>query len=151
LQIARNDPVQKAKSRYVRFFQIPFLPEFLIGLNRSKMLARGFDDRMRQDAFSERDLERYRIAWSQPGTLTAMINYYRAVWKKPLLPAAEYRVTSPTLVIWGKRDVYGVPELAEASVKLCVDGRIVYLDLSHWVQHDEPEQVLNLLTEFLKQ
>jgi pimeloyl-ACP methyl ester carboxylesterase len=71
--------------------------------------------------------------------------------KKPLKSSTQYRISCPTLVIWGKLEAYAVPELAEASVRLCDDGRIAYLDKSsHWVQHDEPEKVLTLLLEFLK-
>ena len=79
-----------------------------------------------------------------------MINYYRAILQKPPLPAAEYRITCPTLVIWGKRDAYALPDLAEASIRLCADGRIAWMDkASHWVQHDEPERVTELLADFL--
>jgi pimeloyl-ACP methyl ester carboxylesterase len=55
-----------------------------------------------------------------------------------------------TLVIWGMRDAYGVPELADASVRLCQDGRLVpFAHATHWVQHDEPEKVGRLLVDFL--
>ena len=149
LDAMRNNPVQKRKSSYVRFLRIPYLPEFLIGLNPAKTLAKGFQDSTRADAFTETDLKQYRIAWSQPGALTATINYYRAVLRKPLLAPEQYRITSPALVIWGKLDAYAVPELAEASARLCADGRIVFLDKSsHWVQHDEPERVVALLADF---
>ena len=87
---------------------------------------------------------------SAPGALTATIHYYRAVWRKPFLPAARYRIESPVLAIWGERDAYAMPELAEASVRLCAEGRVVRLPQStHWVQHDEPERVTELLAEFL--
>ena len=148
LEAMRNNPVQKRKSRYVGFFRIPFLPELLISVDSSGTLGKGFRDRVRPGAFTGADLEQYRKAWAQPGALTAMIHYYRAVLKKPLSPAAECRITCPTLVIWGKRDAYAMPELAEASVRLCEDGRIVYLDqATHWVQHDEPDRVTELLSE----
>jgi pimeloyl-ACP methyl ester carboxylesterase len=151
LEAMRNNPDQKRRSSYVRFFQVPYFPEFLIGLDRSRTLAKVFRDSTRPEAFTKADLERYRIAWSQPGTLTATINYYRALLKKPLKSSTQYRISCPTLVIWGKLDAYAVPELAEASVRLCDDGRIAHLDKSsHWVQHDEPEKVLILLLEFLK-
>ena len=147
----RHDPVQKRKSSYVRFFQMPYLPEFLIGMNRSSALARGFRDCIRPDAFTEADLKQYQSAWAQPGALTSMISYYRAILRKPLRPAAEYRMECPTLLIWGKRDAYAKPELAEASVRLCADGRIEYFDqATHWVQHDEPERVTELLAKFFQ-
>jgi pimeloyl-ACP methyl ester carboxylesterase len=145
-----NDPDQKRKSFYVRFFGIRYLPEWLIGLNRSKALGKGFNDSIRAGAFTEEDFRRYGEAWSQPGTLTAMINYYRALLNKRLLAPSKYQVSTPALVIWGKRDAYAIPELAKRSAELCTDSRVVYLDqATHWVHHDEPHRVAQLLTEFL--
>jgi len=151
VEAMRNNPAQRQKSRYVQLFRIPHLPEFLIGLDRSKSLARGFRDSTRAEAFTRADLDKYGVAWSQPGALTAMINYYRAALRKPFSPAASYKVSQPTLLIWGKQDAYAIPDLAEASIRLCSHGRIVYLDgATHWVQHDEPERVTTLLAEFLR-
>jgi pimeloyl-ACP methyl ester carboxylesterase len=59
-------------------------------------------------------------------------------------------VEAPTLVIWGQRDRYIRPELAEpdrADVPQ-LEGVVRLPDASHWVQHDEPERVAQLLTEF---
>ena len=40
-------------------------------------------------------------------------------------------------------------EMARASVDLCDQGRLVYLDqATHWVQHDEPAAVTRHLLEF---
>lgn len=146
-----HDPVQKRKSSYVRLLQIPYLPEFLVGLGRFRALAKSFSDSVRPDAFTEADLEQYRRAWAQPGALTATIHYYRALWRRPFRPVAAYKIDSPVLAIWGERDAYAAPELAEASVRLCADGRVVRLpQATHWVQHDEPERVTELLAEFLR-
>lgn len=145
-----HDPVQKRKSGYVRLFQVPYLPEWLIGVDRFKALSKGFRDSVRPNAFTASDLERYREAWAKPGVLTATINYYRALWRRPFGPRAEYSVRSPVLAIWGERDAYAGPELAEASVRLCADGRVVRLpQATHWVQHDEPDRVTDLVAEFL--
>jgi len=150
LDAMRNDPVQKRKSSYVRLFQLRGLPEFLLRLGHFKALSKGFQDSIRADAFTPSDLGEYRKAWAQPGALTAMLNYYRAVLKKPLLAPSGYRIACPTLVMWGKRDAYASPELAEASVQLCVDGRLAYLDqATHWALHDEPQRVVDLLVDFL--
>ena len=150
LDAMRHDPAQRRMSRYVRFFQIPYLPEFLLALNRYDALARGFRDCIRKDAFAVADLKEYQRAWAQPRALTSMINYYRAILRKALLGPAEYRITCPTVVIWGKRDRYASPGLAEASLRLCADGRILYFDDStHWVQHDEPQRVTEELLKIL--
>ena len=144
----RGNPAQKRKSAYVRFFQIAYLPELLIGAGRCRALARGFRDSIRPDAFTERDLEQYRTAWSQPGTLTSMLHYYRAVWSKPFRPAAEYRVELPVLVIWGEREAYAIPELADTSAKLCADARVVNVaGATHWVQHDQPARVAEMIAD----
>jgi pimeloyl-ACP methyl ester carboxylesterase len=151
LEAMRNNPVQRRKSSYVRLFGIPWLPEFLIRLSGFQALARAFRDSVRPAAFTEADLKAYSAAWSQPGALTAMIHYYRAVLRKQLAPAAEYRISCPVWIIWGRHDAYVVPALAESSKNLCDDGRIVWLDhATHWVQHDEPDRVSGLLADFLR-
>jgi pimeloyl-ACP methyl ester carboxylesterase len=145
-----HNPAQKQKSSYVRFFRLPWLPELVLKRGNYAALAKGFRDSIRKDAFTQDDLKLYRDAWSQPGAITAMLNWYRAFLRKPMPPPDQYRIRCPTLVIWGMRDVYGVPELADASVRLCEDGRLIpFAHATHWVQHDEPEKVGKLLVDFL--
>jgi pimeloyl-ACP methyl ester carboxylesterase len=59
-------------------------------------------------------------------------------------------VQAPTLVIWGERDRYLGRELADPDPADVPNlERVVRLpDASHWVQHDEPEHVAQLLAEF---
>ena len=56
----------------------------------------------------------------------------------------------PTLVIWGERDAYLGPDLAEPSRDDVPNlDRVERLpEASHWVHHDEPERVTQLLTDF---
>jgi pimeloyl-ACP methyl ester carboxylesterase len=93
-------------------------------------------------------------AWSQPGAATATINYYRAVFRQsPRRAEARIRVVqAPTLVIWGERDRYLGRELADPDpADVAKLERVVRLpNASHWVQHDEPDRVNQLLTEFFK-
>ena len=152
LDFMRNHPVQRRKSRYVRLLQIRRLPEFMARLSGFDALTKPFRDSIRSDAFTDGDLKIYRGAWSQPGAITAMINWYRALFTESIGPALEYHISCPTLVIWGKRDAYAEPDLAEASARLCIHARIQYFDQStHWVQHDEPDRVSSLLTNFLRE
>jgi pimeloyl-ACP methyl ester carboxylesterase len=64
---------------------------------------------------------------------------------------AELRpISAPTLVIWGQRDRYLGPKLAEPD-RDDVPGldRVERLpDASHWVHHDEHERVTQLLIDF---
>jgi pimeloyl-ACP methyl ester carboxylesterase len=145
----RNNPEQRKKSWYVRAFRIPWLPEFLLRQRNFKGLADALRESRRPGACSDEDLAKYREAWSRPGALTGMINWYRALLAKPVPPTLPGPVKVPTLIVWGRDDKYGIPELAERSGRLCDDGPVVYLDATHWVQHDEPERVNELLLEFL--
>ena len=146
----RNIPEQRHKSRYVQALRVPWLPELLMRRRNFKSLADALRGARRPDAVSEADLELYRAAWSIPGALTGMVNWYRALMRRAKMGIAPTRVSARTLVIWGDQDQFGVPELAERSASLCERAALVRLDASHWVQHDEPERVNALLLDFLR-
>jgi pimeloyl-ACP methyl ester carboxylesterase len=150
LDAVRTIPEQRKKSWYVKAFQIPWLPEFLLRQRNYKALADALRECKRPETCTAADLERYREAWSQPGALTAMINWYRAIGPKRATPDPSVRIAVPTLVIWGDHDRYGVPALAKRSASLCDTADVVYLDATHWVQHDEAERVNEMLIDFLK-
>jgi pimeloyl-ACP methyl ester carboxylesterase len=146
----RNDPRQRRKSYYVRLFQIPALPEFALRARRFKVLADAITDTAVPGTVGEAKLAYYREAWSQPGALTAMLNWYRGIFRRRLLPPSDYRIRVPTIMVWGARDRYGETDLARASVKLCDQGELVLFEnATHWVQADEPERLNKLLLEFL--
>ena len=146
-------PRQLRKSWYFFFFffQPPGLPERVVRARHWRFFRRFLRD-ARPGAFTPQDIERYVEAWSQPGAATAMINYYRAsVRQSPKHAAAQLRPTrAPTLVIWGQRDRYLGPELAEPDRDDVPNlDRVERLpDASHWVHHDEPERVTQLLIDF---
>ncbi len=144
----RQYPEQLLRSWYIAFFQLPVLPEWIMGINRSAMLARTLRTSSRPDTFSPNELEQYRTAWSQPGAVRSMINWYRALIRRPLARRPSVRVTMPTLIIWGIHDQFLKRELAQASLRLCDDGRVEYLDTTHWVQHEAPQRVNELIKVF---
>jgi epoxide hydrolase 4 len=145
-------PRQLVKSWYMFLFQLPWLPERLARARRWWFFRYGFEHDARPGAFTPTDIDRYVQAWSQPGAATATINYYRAVFRQsPRRAEARIRpVDAPTLVIWGERDRYLGAELAEPDPADVPNvERVVRLpNASHWVQHDEPERVNQLLAEF---
>ncbi len=143
---------QLLKSWYIFFFQTPRLPEFL--LRRS--LRRTMNRNARPGTFSPQQLDRYQEAWSQPGALTGGINWYRAMARLGLQLGPEQfnkkfqkRVTVPTLVLWGDQDAFLEPQLAAESMEWVDEGRLVHFpNATHWIQHEEAEEVNRLLLEF---
>jgi pimeloyl-ACP methyl ester carboxylesterase len=148
MRFLRTNPRQMLRSWYMLFFQIPRLPEFLISLDGGRGLRRS----SRDGAFSPEDLDRYREAWSQPGALTAMINWYRALLReRPDFGAAESRVSVPTRILWGMKDEFLLSAMAHASVNYCDRGEVLeFPEATHWIHHEEPERVNRLLIEFFR-
>ena len=147
-------PVQWLRSSYVLFFQIPWLPEAIWQAGNFALLRWVFrTDPRRRDAFTEEDINRYVEAFSQPGALTATINYYRAaVQQNPLNVRQDLRrIERPVLVIWGLQDRALGPELAEPDRQWVPNVHVERLpDASHWVQQDDRERVNALLLDFLR-
>ncbi len=145
-----EDPVQRKLSRYVRLLGIPVLPELMIRAGRYKGLADAITESSRP--VSQSELAEFRKAWSQPGALTGMINWYRAILRRRFAsPPPSKGIAMPTQIVWGAKDRYASLSLAEASQTLCADARLTVLDnATHWVQHDEAERVNAILLDFLK-
>ncbi len=145
----RSHPSQMLRSLYVGFFQIPRLPEAMLSAKGYRSLKDALVRSSRSGTFSDEDIARYEQAWSQPGALTTMLNWYRAL---PFRPDMEDpTVRPPTLVIWGSRDRFLEKGLAEASLALCRSGDVHWIEsATHWVQHEEPEAVNAAMVGFLK-
>jgi pimeloyl-ACP methyl ester carboxylesterase len=63
----------------------------------------------------------------------------------------DMRVRVRTLMLWGMKDVALTYRMARPSMDYCDDGRLIFFeDATHWVQHDEAEEVNRLLIEFFK-
>ena len=142
-------PIQRKASWYVRVFSIPWLPELLL---RSRNF-RGLVDAIRgaNRPVPDDEVEMYRRAWAQPGALTAMLNWYRAVLRHKFDPVAPGSIKLPVHIIWGKKDIAALPALAEKSMTLCSNATLTFLpDATHWVAHDEPERVNAILLSALK-
>src|SRR5260370_13832844 len=74
-------PRQFLRSWYMFFFQLPWLPEALFSAFNYHLGARSLLRSSRPATFSAEDLAQYRTASSQPRALTAMINWYRALFR----------------------------------------------------------------------
>jgi len=147
-----KNPAQLWRSWYLLFFQLPWLPEFILRRRDWALLVRVLRDTSPPAVFSDPDLEQYKESWAKKGALTAMLNWYRAALLRPskfaLDPEAS-RVKVPTLLIWGKNDQFASETMARESLRYCDDGHLEILEtVTHWVQHEEPAQVNSLLSQF---
>jgi pimeloyl-ACP methyl ester carboxylesterase len=146
-----RDLEQLRRSWYVFAFQLPWLPERLLtadNCHRAERILRGSG---KTHTFTREDIEKYKQAWSQPGAMSAMINWYRAALRYPPSISKNLRVTVPTLMLWGMKDVALTHRMARPSMDYCDDGRLVlFADATHWVQLDEAEEVTKHLLEFFK-
>jgi len=139
---------QRLRSAYIAFFQLLWLPELTLRAGDWAILARSLTGTSRPGTFSDADLARYRAAWAEPGALTAMLNWYRALVRHAR-PSATPRVAVPTLILWGVRDQFLDRRLAAASLEWCDDGWLIEIDASHWVQHEEAGRVNAALVGWL--
>jgi epoxide hydrolase 4 len=139
---------QWLKSLYVRVMRLRRLPELMIRRQNYQALTRA----LAPAKLDEIELDQYRDAWGQAGALTGMINWYRAFLEKRFPSAGSFAIGVPTLIIWGDRDPYALPELAESSARLCTNARVVHNpEATHWVHHEQPDRVGDLLVEFLSE
>lgn len=95
----------------------------------------------RANTFRPGEVERYVEAWVHPGSLTAMLNYHRALrgWTAADPPA---RMTPPTLVLWGERDSVLEHHVARAALDLCDDRRLSIIgSATCWLHLEEPARM----------
>jgi pimeloyl-ACP methyl ester carboxylesterase len=146
----QRSPRQLLHSWYMFFFQLPWLPEHLMGWGGRRTLESAYRD-ARPGAFTAEDLARYEEALRGPEGFRGPINWYRAALRRsPRRTRALYRaIPAPVLVIWGEQDRFLLASMAEPDPRWVPHARVVRLpSASHWVQHDEPERVNGLLTDF---
>lgn len=157
-----DDPEQRAASQYI-----------------NKLRADGMEQRMAEDNYArtlnmiegfsqagwmtDEARNGYLDAWSQPGAMAAMLNWYRA---SPIivpdigaeappsklleLPVEALSVKVPHLVVWGEAD--------EALRPSCLDGLGAFAQhltirrvagAGHWILHEKPVEVAKAIAEFV--
>lgn len=141
-------PGQLLRSWYVGLFQLPGVAERILSARNHAALASALTRTSRPGTFGPAELDGYRAAWRRPGALTGMLNWYRALIRRPSGPVG--RVTAPVRILWGRRDGALLPGLAEASLAFCERGTLrPFDDATHWLQHEEADAVSAELIAFL--
>ncbi len=145
-----TNPRQLLRSWYMFFFQLPWLPEALFCAFNFRVGVRALLRSSRPGTFTPEDLAQYRSAWSQPGSLTGMVNWYRALFRtRAKFPDKNVRV--PTRILWGERDAFLLAEMAHESLRYCTNAELfTFASATHWLQHEEPVRVSELLIDFFR-
>jgi len=124
---------QALKSWYMGLFQLPWLPEQLVSRSLVKTLS--------DSGLPKADATRYVAAMTEPGALTAALNWYRGVG----LPAPWRKVPDvsvPTTFVWGDRDFALGRYAAEHTAEhVTADYTFEPLRAGHWLPETRPEQV----------
>lgn len=145
---------QLLASWYMFFFQLPFLPEWLLSRDDFARLANGLkSSTVEKDIFTDADIAEYKKAWREDRALTSALNYYRANILKRLFSgeSADEKIKVPTLFIYGEKDAVILPETVKdiGSVIDAPFSEIRIPDAGHWVQQEAAEIVTDSLREFL--
>jgi pimeloyl-ACP methyl ester carboxylesterase len=137
---------QLARSSYIAFFGTRDLPERLMLADEGAGLRALFAN----TAYSDPEtMERYVARLSEPGALTAALNWYRAI--DPAVVLSLEPVTTPTLFVWSTEEPAIGREAAEAcAAHVAGPYRFEVLEgVSHWVTEDAPEELNRLLLDHL--
>lgn len=140
---------QLRRGWYVLALQLPWLPERLLAARNFQALAAALRETSRPGTFTPADLAAYRRAWNRPGALRAMVHWYRAACRRPPGVAPSPTIDAPTLVIWGEDDAFLTRETVLAGIAWCRRGHFEAIAATHWLHHEEPTVVNELLEEFL--
>lgn len=156
-----NDPAQTAASQYFHRLRMPRAAERMA--ENDYALTLGMLEKFSLTAWmSDEERAGYREAWSQPGRLNAMLNWYRAtplVVPKPdetppqapllQLPADRFMVPMPHLLIWGAADTALRPSATEGLEDFAPRlERIDLPDADHWLIHTHGERIAREIRRF---
>jgi len=156
-----EDSDQRAASQYISAFRSRIFEKAAEGMGYDALFEKSFSRHVDLAIIPEAERRQYIADWSQPGGLTAMLNWYRA--SKMMVPppgvtlplpqwllGAFPKVEVPTLVIWGMRDQALLPLQLEGLDRLVTDLEIARIpDAGHFVPWEAPDAVVKVLRPFL--
>jgi pimeloyl-ACP methyl ester carboxylesterase len=119
---------QGLRSWYIAAFQLPVLPELVMGAGGGRLFVGG----LRRSGLNPERAAHYAARMREPGALRAALGWYRAIGVTRHRGAG--RVAVPTTYLVGRRD----PFFSAAAVRRTADlvtgpYRLVELDAGHWL------------------
>src|SRR5271166_257594 len=174
----RENPAQRYASDYIFGFIGNLAPgerapdETNTRESATRRAHTGFvDAAVKSGHYTEPDRERWIDAWSQPGSTTAGLNYYRVnhrnapfndrhpaasvpqSWSAKELTAGvkDQIIRLPTLVIWGMKDTALLTGNLSGLDKWVPDLRVkLYPDEDHWVMIEKYKEVAQDIRQFIE-
>jgi pimeloyl-ACP methyl ester carboxylesterase len=144
-QRALLSSTQILKSWYFLVFQLPRVPEWMATSPQGRPR---FRQALLRSGLPEAKLDQYLAALDEPGALTSVFNWYRAVaFSRPSQHSGAVNV--PTLYVYGGGDVALGRRAADLTANY-VAGPYrfeVLEDASHWIPEEVPDTVVRLLLE----
>lgn len=152
---------QRKASQYITAFRMPGFECVVEAMGYEAFFEKTFSGHVDLAKITEAEKREYIAEWSQPGALTATLNWYRAakVMVPPpgltvpipdLLLRAFPKVKVPTLVIWAMKDSALLPVQLDGLEELVDDLHIERIpDAGHFVPWESPDAVVAALRPFL--
>ena len=156
-----EDKNQRAASQYITAFRTPGFEQMVEAMGWETFFDKSFGAHVDLTLIPPEEKAQHVGEWSQPGTLTAMLNWYRASQlhvPPPVLtvPIPDWvlgafpTIRIPTLVVWGMQDKALLPVQLEGLDRLVENLRIVRVaEAGHFVPWEQPQAVALALAPFL--
>ncbi len=142
-----GDPGQAAHGEAMASFHAPEVPERL--LLGPEGTGSGLATLLAESGLDDEDATMYVTALTEPGAITAALNWYRAMDRAVLLDLEP--VIVPTLYVWSSGDDAFCRAAAEGTAE-CVHGPYTFEvleNVSHWIPEMAPVELSDLLLRHL--
>jgi len=156
-----EDSDQRAASQYMNGFKAPGVEAYIESRGWEWFFEKSFASHVDISSIPEGEKRQYIADWSQPGALTAMLNWYRAsnlVVPPPGVTMSvpdwllrfSKRIAIPTLVAWGMKDSALLPVQLDGIDLLVESLSVVRIpDAGHFAPWEAPDEVAAALAPFL--
>jgi len=156
-----EDAQQRAASQYITAFRTPGFEAAVEAMGFDTFFDKSFAKHVDLAAIPADERAQYIAEWSQPGTLTGMLGWYRAsqiivpppgvtVPLPDWLLGAFPKILIPVRVIWGMEDKALLPLQLDGLERLVDEVEVVRLPgVGHFAPWEAPGQVAEALAPFL--
>lgn len=157
-----QEGAQRQASQYMNVLRAEGAEDHM-GADDFAKLFRMFEKFSSAPWLDETKRQEFITAWSQPGSLSAMLNWYRGSsmvvsnMDEPAQALAiddamrtKFRIPMPHLLLWGEQDTALLEEARADIQEFCDDVALrTHSDASHWILHEQPEWVADHIRGFL--